>query len=120
LGSVLLKIDRSGFISYKVIQTDFPTCFPVNEQFYSTTDMFCNECNRNILSYHYYDRFTEDYRKICFHIGEGKFCVFSKHKIDNTHWKVIIYDSDDEALNKEVINYFDNMNQNTGYYEFVY
>jgi hypothetical protein len=118
LGSLLLEIDRGGMTSYKVIESDFENCFPIDAKYWSTTDLFCNACNSHIRTYGSMSTgFTEYFEQICFQIGLGYFCVFSKHKIDDTHWKIIIYDGEDKVLNDAVNNFIDSREDK---YEFKY
>lgn len=118
LGEIILNIDRNKLMQYTVVKTDFNSCFPIGDKFWSITDMFCNACNWNIHSFGL-DYITDDFINICFIVGVGAFCVFSKHKINDNQWKVIIYDSADNKLYNEVNNYFDWIKQRVeGKYEF--
>lgn len=105
-GEVLLKIDRHGFTQYTVVKTDFNKCFPVDENFYSPTTMFCNALNWNLneRKSHQNPWFNLEAKEIQHHTN---FFIFSKHKVDLEHWNVIIYDPSEEKFNPHIDNMID-------------
>lgn len=100
LGEIILERTKStgGLKQYKVIQTDFPKCFPLEERYWNITDMFCNACNVNIHSYETVNRYTEEYEALRHH---SNFPAFSKHKFDKG-WKVIIYKPTETRLDNPI------------------
>lgn len=105
LGKVVLKNDETvgGHRIYKVIETDFPTCFPLNEYFWNITDMFCNACNRNIHTYGG-DYLSSDFTDIR---HSSNFPIFSKHKYDDG-WLILIYSPNEVKFDEPVTNLMEN------------
>ncbi|EML6324769.1 hypothetical protein QCQ60_005098 [Bacillus cereus] len=95
LGEVILERTETsgGLKQYKVMQTDFPKCFPLEESYWNITDMFCNACNKHIHDYTV-TCLTKEYEKLR---HSSNFPVFSKHKYENG-WKVLIYNPNEKRL----------------------
>lgn len=119
-GEVLLKVNKAGRPQYLVEKTDFPECFQAGQGFSSTTYLFYDVFNPNIHS-KLSKELTDEFKRICFTIEDRYYCVFSKHKVDEDHWKMIIYSAEDEVLYKEVCNFLNWSKQKPkGYYRFNY
>jgi len=88
-GEVLLKVDRDGMIQYEVVRSDFKKCFPIGEKFWNTTTMFCNGINWNLNE----SKSPQDpwYNQEAQDLLHCNFFVYSKHKVDTNHWKIIVY-----------------------------
>lgn len=106
LGEILLQIDRGGLTRYTVLKTDFDICFPKGEKFWQISHMFCTGMNSNIIIYHESSWLKQEFIDISYHIGNGDFPVFSKHKVDDNKWKVIIYSQDNDILLEKVQEFF--------------
>ncbi|PZT57433.1 hypothetical protein [Paenibacillus silvae] len=88
-GEVLLKIDRIGIVQYTIVETDFPQSFPKGEIFWSSTSvLFCTAINPNLLTAinsDFWNLESNSFRQ------DTNYVIFSKHKTDNFHWRIIIY-----------------------------
>ncbi|ATF13613.1 hypothetical protein A616_16990 [Brevibacillus brevis X23] len=105
-GEILLKIDRGGIVQYTVISSNLPQCFPVGEAFWSTTHMFCSAMNDNLnLSKNPSDTFRNLEASSIQH--HSHFFLFSKHKVDDEHWKVLVYDPEEDLFNPHVDNFIE-------------
>ncbi|OPH61813.1 hypothetical protein BC351_00810 [Paenibacillus ferrarius] len=89
LGSITLEKTKSlgGLPNYTVVDSDLYDCFPIGERFWNIGDMFCNSCNDNIHSYNW-NNYTQAYEKLW---HKSNMPIYSKHKIDDKHWKILIY-----------------------------
>jgi hypothetical protein len=94
LGEITFE-KRNGV--FYIIQSDFPKYYPVSQyshQYWNCMpDIFDNTLNNKIE--------TLDYEKsLCF--LEYQTPVYSKHKINTTTWKLIIYNPSDPILKKSI------------------
>ncbi|MFC8685954.1 hypothetical protein [Brevibacillus porteri] len=114
-GEVLLKLDHKGFDQYTVIESNLLICFPIGENFWSTTHMFCPAMDSNLNMYkNPSDQFRNAEASSFQH--HSHFFIFSKHKVDEQHWKVIIYDPSEELFNPHVDEFIESGDRT---YEFV-
>lgn len=101
LGRVKLQKTKTigGMDNFTVFETDLESCFPFNEKFWNITDMFCNSCNRNIHDLGTWNRLTSEYLRL---LHKSNFPIFSKHKINDEYWQILIYNPENELLDEPI------------------
>jgi hypothetical protein len=108
LGEIILKSYKDNLPHFIVQSSDFPLCFPIGERYWSITHMFCTAMNHHISEYGHTSGWkTQDFINLSFSVGNANYGVFSKHKIEDDLWKVIIYSDENEILRIKIRELFD-------------